>query len=897
MNRWIAAVLSCVLACVASTEVALAQVDSSTDADSGAPQSARTLRVGAAGPDLVLDGRLDEAAWASAPAATGFVQNQPRPGEPASQATEARVLFDGETLWIGLRLHDERPDSIASQLTRRDQTSGYSDWAGVIIDSYFDRRTGFAFLVNPRGVRRDAYLFNDNDDDEGWDPVWAAAASVDDGGWSAEMRIPLSQLRFSATADGEEATWGINFYREIAREEEESYWSPVLPDVDGLVSRSGTLTGIASLDPPRRLEIEPYTSARLTRAPGNDANPFYERNDGRANIGADVSWGVTPDLTLSATINPDFGQVEVDPAVVNLSAFETFFPEKRPFFLEGVDIFNSFGRTRTYNNFGGQDVFFSRRIGREPQRGVPGAAFADVPDQTTIATAAKLSGKTSSGWSIGVLDAVTLEETGSFVDDEGTFGETPVEPMTNYFVGRVRRDLRAGNTVVGGIITATNRDMGGDLFDPFLHSGAYFGGVDFEHAWGDREWTLSGYLGGSLVRGSPEALVRTQTASARYFQRPDAGHLELDSTRTSLGGYVGALSFAKTGGEHWLASATVREASPGLELNDIGFMSQTDNRSLSTLVLYRENEIGQRFRDWEAGVYHNIAWTTGNEKRFNGMGFFVGGTLKNFWYVELDGGYSGESFSPFLTRGGPLARVVPQWRAELEFESDRRKPISYNAGYFYREDQADEYDKVLFAGVLARPGPNVQIRFNPSLSFQRDADQFVTRRVDAGADRTFGTRYVFADVENTALELDTRVDWTFAPDLSLQLFVQPFISVNEFSRYKELREPRTFDFDVYGEDAGTLTREGETITIDPDAEGPAESFSFQEPTFNFRSLRANAVLRWEYRPGSELFVVWQHLRSDSGPEADLDVGRDFDDLFAAEGTNVLVIKGTYWLGL
>jgi hypothetical protein len=873
------------------------QVGGAGGADDGPRSSARALRVGSAGPELVLDGRLDEAAWAAAPVATGFVQNQPRPGEPASQPTEARVLFDGEILWVGLRLHDDSADSIASQLTRRDQTSGYSDWAGVIIDSYFDRRTGFAFFVNPRGVRRDAYLFNDNDDDEGWDPVWGAAASVDDGGWSAEMRIPVSQLRFSATAEGEEATWGINFYRQIARDDEESYWSPVLPGEDGFVSRSGTLTGIASLDPPRRLEVEPYTSASLTRAPGNGSNPFYERNDGGANIGANVNWGVTPDLTLSATINPDFGQVEVDPAVVNLSAFETFFPEKRPFFLEGVDIFNSFGSTRTYNSFGGQDVFFSRRIGREPQRGVPGASFADVPDQTTIATAAKLSGKTNGGWSIGVLDAVTLEETADFVDDEGAFGETPVEPTTNYFVGRVRKDLRGGNTVVGGIVTATNRDMGGDLFDPILHSGAYFGGVDFEHAWGDREWTLSGYLGGSLVRGSTEALLRTQTASARYYQRPDADHLELDSTRTALSGYVGTLSFAKTGGEHWLASATVRQASPGLELNDLGFMSQTDQRAISTLVLYKENEIGRIFRDWESGLYHNIAWTTGNEKRFDGYGFWVGGTLKNFWFVELDGGYSNASLSPFLTRGGPLMRVVPQWNTEIEFSSDRRKALSYNAGFFYREDQAGEYDKVVFAGLLARPGPSVQVRFNPSLVFQRDADQFVTSRAGAGADRTFGTRYVFADVENTALELETRVDWTFAPDLSLQLFVQPFISVNEFSRYKELRAPSTFDFDVYGEDAGTLTREDRTITIDPDAEGPAEAFSFSEPTFNFRSVRANAVLRWEYRPGSELFVVWQHLRSDVGTEPDLDVGRDFDDLFAAEGTNVLVIKGTYWMGL
>ncbi len=874
-----------------------AQVESDGGGGDGVPGGARTLRVGSGSVDVVVDGSLDEPAWASAPAATGFIQNQPRPGEPASQRTEARVLFDGEAIYVGLRLFDVDPAAIAAQLTRRDQTSGYSDWAGVIIDSYFDRRTAFAFYVNPKGVRRDLYLFNDNDDDEGWDPVWSAAASTDEGGWSAEMRIPLSQLRFSATGDGEAARWGINFYRKIAREDEESYWSPVLPDEDGFVSRAGTLEGLARLDPPRRLEIEPYTSATLTRAPGDPSNPFYDRNDAGANIGADINWGVTPDLTLAATINPDFGQVEVDPAVVNLSAFETFFPEKRPFFLEGVDIFNSFGSTRSYNTFGGQDVFFSRRIGRAPQRGVSGAEFADVPDQTTIATAAKLSGKTSGGWSVGVLDAVTLEETAPFVDDEGARHETPVEPLTNYFVGRVRKDLRAGNTVVGGIFTATNRDMGGDLFDPILHSGAYFGGIDFEHAWADREWTVSGYLGGSLVRGSEEALLATQTSSARYFQRPDADHLELDSTRTSLSGYVGQLSLAKTGGEHWLASATLRQASPGLELNDLGFMSQTDQRAISTLVLYQENDPGRLFREWDVGFYQNWAWTTGNEKRYEGYGYFVEGTLNNFWTVELDGGYIDWSYSPFLTRGGPLMRVVPQWNVELEFETDRRKAISFDAGAYYRQDQAGEYDKVLFGGLRARPSPSVQISFDPFLSFERDVDQFVTRRVDPLAAATYGTRYVFADVDGTELGLDTRVDWTFAPDLSLQLFVQPLISSNEFYAYKEFREPRTFDFDVYGRDAGTITSADRTLTVDPDGDGPAEAFSFDERTFNFRSIRANAVLRLEYLPGSELFVVWQHLRSDVGPEADLDVGRDFDSLFGAEGTNVLVIKGTYWLGL
>ncbi|MEN8375071.1 MAG: DUF5916 domain-containing protein [Gemmatimonadota bacterium] len=874
---------------------AQAQVDRSLSGGASAA-AAKTLSVETVAGGITVDGRLDEAAWSSASVATGFVQNQPRPGSPASQRTEARVLFDGEALYVGMRLYDDDAAAIASQLTRRDATSGYSDWAGVIIDSYHDRRTGFAFYVNPRGVRRDLYLFNDNDDDEGWDPVWAAAAAVDSDGWTAEMRIPLSQLRFSATTGTEETTWGVNFYRELAREDEEAYWSAVLPDVDGFVSRSGTLVGLRQLDPPRRLEIEPYTSASLTRAPGDAANPFFESSDFGGNVGADLNWGVTPDLTLSATINPDFGQVEVDPAVVNLSAFETFFPEKRPFFLEGVDIFNSFGRTRTFNNFGGQTVFFSRRIGRQPQRGVPGAAFDDAPDQTTIAAAAKLSGKTSGGWSIGVLDAVTLEETASFVDGDGVRGETPVEPATNYFLSRVRKDMREGNTVVGGIFTATNRDMGGDLFDGILHTDSYFGGADFEHAWGDRAYTVSGYLGASLVRGSEEVLLRTQTSSARYFQRPDADHIEVDSTRTSLGGWVGEISAAKTSGD-FQASATYREASPGLELNDLGFMSQTDQRSFSTLVFYQETDPGAWFREWDVGAFHSFAWTTDNEKRFNGAGAFIEGTLHNFWEIELDGGYNGASFSQFLTRGGPLMEVVPAWRVELELETDRRKTISFDAGFFYREDEAGEFDKVAFGGVLARPGPNVQIRFDPFLSFERDVDQFVTRQVDPLATSTFGTRYVFADVNDTSLGLDTRVDWTFAPDLTLQLFVQPLISRNEFTNYKEFREPETFDFDVYGQDRGTFERDGQTLTVDPDGDGPAESFQFSERTFNFRSVRANAVLRWEYRPGSELFVVWQHLRSDVGPQGDFDFRRDFDSLFAAEGTNVLVIKATYWMGL
>ncbi|MDX1545947.1 MAG: DUF5916 domain-containing protein, partial [Rhodothermales bacterium] len=797
------------------------------------------------------------------------------------------------------RLYDTAPDSVAGRLFRRDGND-YSDWFYVHIDSYFDRRTGFSFAVNPRGVRKDFLIFDDSQEDLSWDPVWSAAARMDDEGWTVEMRIPLSQLRYSES-DGPQ-TWGINFQRRIARHGEIAFWSPLPGDLSRYVSGFGTLAGIQNLSRPIRLEAQPYAVSRLHRPPGGpEGDPFYEENDLFASAGADLKYGLTADLTLTATVNPDFGQVEVDPAVVNLSAFETFFEERRPFFVEGAEIF-SFGRTRTFNNYGFTQYFYSRRIGRQPQRRLSGFDFVDAPEATTILTAAKVSGKTPGGWSLGALDAVTPVEKARFATAEGVRGREPVEPFTNYFVGRVRKDFSAGRTVLGGLVTAVNRNLEDPAFDPLLHQNAYVGGVDFTHAWGGRRWTVSGFGAGSLVRGDAEALLRTQRASARYYQRPDAGYLSVDPERTALSGYVGEVSLAKTGGEHWRGSLTYKETSPGLETNDLGFLSLTDRRAFSTFIQYEERTPERRFRNYNVFAFSNHAWNYGGDNVFTAYVLAARATFTNFWEVFGNVRYQPTVMNDRLTRGGPVAAFPASWSTFVAVESDDRKPFSAEFGVFARRDVEREYDTEFSLELNIRPTSALQIELEPEITFERDTDQFVTSIADALATATFGRRYVFADVTSTSLSLETRVGWTFTSNLSLQLFLQPLVVASDFDDYKEFLAPRTFDFAVYGEDVGTLTPDPETgrLIVDPDGDGLAGSFAvggrFGQDDFTFRSLRGNLVLRWEYRPGSTLFLVWQHARSNVGGEDALRLGRDLDDLFGAPADNVFLVKLTYWLG-
>lgn len=823
-----------------------------------------------------VDGRLDEAVWSLAQPATGFSQKEPEVGQPASERTEAYVLYDDAALYVGFRNSVRDPTTMIARMGRRDQFV-VSDRVSVGIDSYDDERTAFEFAVTAAGVKQDILLYNDTFEDWNWDAVWDVATHRTAEGWTAEFRIPLSQLRFR-TVEGPQA-WGIQFQRSIPSNGEESYWAPIRPDEDRYVSRFGRLEGLEGLHAPNGLEIQPYVAARLTREPGNAADPFYNENDVFGSAGADVKYGITSNLTLTATINPDFGQVESDPAVVNLTAFETFFEERRPFFLEGTDIFE-FGRTRTYQTRHTPTFFYSRRIGRQPLRGFGGdSIFVDVPQQTTIATAAKVSGKVGA-WSIGALDAVTTEERARFLDVSSTgLGEEErplVEPWANYVAGRIKRDFRGGRTVVGSLVTGVNRDMSDPAFAPLLHSSAYVGGLDFEHAWAERRWTVSGVGSVSRVGGDSLRIASTQRASARYYQRPDADYLDLDPLATSLDGYFAEVSLARTAGEHWTGSVTANLISPGFEVNDLGFQTRADARTLTARINYREQKpTPDWLRFYQIYGFTIQSWNYGGQRFDAFYALHNQVQFSNLWGFNARVFYQPETYNDRLTRGGPVARSPATWNALFQPFSDRRLPVFGDATFLGRWDESGRFERTVEVGLTARPSPSVEIRLAPEFSHTFRTDQYVGAFNDETATATFGRRYVFSDLDLTTLALETRLNWTFTPSLTLQLYARPFIAAGEFSGYKSFREPGTFSFDDYADGESPRTRSD----------------------FNEFAVQGNAVLRWEYRPGSALFFVWQQERYGFEPVGDFNLGRGLEGIVDGEVYNVFLVKATYWLGL
>ena len=893
----------------------------------------RTLRAARASGAIHVDGVLDESAWARVPAAGDFRQSWPDDRAPATERTEVRVLYDDDALYVGVRLYDSHPDSIASQLARRDASGIYSDWVHVVIDSYHDRRTAFRFSVNPKGVQKDVRHFDDTNEDLNWDAVWQVATAVDSLGWVAEYRIPFSQLRFnrcgtvaepgSAGADPPRAaggcTWGMNVQRDLARRGERSGWSYVPQNVNAYVSRMGDLEGIGGIPRPGRLEILPYVSSTLTRDTVQAGNPFYRRNAGALSAGADFKYGLTPGLTINGTINPDFGQVELDPAVVNLTQFENFFPERRPFFVEGADLFR-FGDSRSYNNFGFGQFFYSRRIGRAPQRGlgeddVRGDAtagrtvvernvlFDDPPQTSTILGAAKLSGKTAGGWTVAVLDAVTARETAPFEQELVTVGDAgdttrllgrrraPVEPLTNYLVARTRRDLNGGRSVIGALVTAVNRRLD-DEFVPQLRSSAYSGGVDFDHTWADRGWSLSGFLAGSRINGDSLAITRAQESFVRYYQRPDADYLRVDSTRRSLSGYQGSLALTKTGGQHWIGSLALQTASPGFEVNDVGFQQSTDRRAVATYVEYRENSAGRRFRNYGVFAWTSHAYNFGGDNVFQALTAGVRGQLVNFWNVGAEYRYDPPYFRDRLTRGGVLMLNPAGWSASANVSSDARKPLIVGLNLFDREDATIAFDRQVGLSFDTRPTSFVRVVFEPTFVRVVSPFQWLDERAAPAMTATGGRREIFSDVTTTELSFPLRVNWTFTPRLSLEVVAQPLVSANHFYDFKQLRAARGYDFETFGRDVGTITGSdatGYTVSVD------GESIDVGPLDFTQRSLRGSAVVRWEYRPGSALFFVWQQTRDGAPSFGDFRPGRDVGAVFREKERNVFVVKGTWWV--
>lgn len=868
------------------------------------------------GQNIKLDGILNEAIWSTAPVATGFTQRSPRDGGNPSQKTEARILYTDNEVYVGIMAYDNAPDSVIASLFRRDGNET-SDWVYVSLDSYNDKRTAFTFAVNPRGVQKDILYFDDRGEDVLWDAVWEAEAKMVEGGWSVEMRIPMSQLRFSSKDDIK--SWGVNFQRRIARHQEFNFWAPTSQSASGSVSLFGRLNGIRDLEEPRRLEITPYVSSVLERAPGNPNNPYYNENELDANIGGDIKYGVTSDLTLTATLNPDFGQVEADPATINLSQFEQFFSERRPFFLEGNEIFR-FGGTKTFNNFGNPNTFYSRRIGRSPQGNLSEAnrfsgnslydpsqtnsTFTNTPNQTKILGAAKLSGKTKSGLSVGTLYARTLEERSNYTAnlDNGntTKGNFIAQPSNNFLVSRLKQDFNSGNTVVGGFFSGMNRDIGGTYFENRLHNSAFISGADFEHGWNDRSWIVSGTASVSSVFGTTDAITRTQNAPQRYYQRIDSEGLSVDTNKTSLSGLASELSLQKASGEHWTWSVTGSMVTPGYETNDIGFQNRADYRAVSTGIQYQENDpkFLQFINLWS---YTTHAWNFDNDliaRGYNAGGYFQ---FKNLWSFNINGNANFDTISDRVTRGGPTFMMPGSWNFNFNINSNSSKRLSGGIGQFHREDRVGEYDHYFWGYLSYRPTTFIQISVEPEYGYQNDVDQFILRREQADnaldENQTFGNRYIFSDIKQTDFSTSFRLNWTFNTKMSLQTYVRPFIASGKYSKLKEFNNPGGFGFDVYGEDKGSVTQNADgSYNVDPDGAGGEDEFNVRPLDFNVSSLQGNAVFRWEYSPGSTFFLVWQQQRSGFRPNGEFNFGNDFGNLLDPEPTNVFLVKFSYWFG-
>jgi len=823
-----------------------------------------------------LDGRLDDAVWERAEVAQGLIQMNPRPGEPSAQRTEARVLYTNGALYVGMRMFDTAVDSIVAPLARRDATGISSDWAHVTLDSYNDRRTAFRFAVNPRGVQKDIFHFNDSDEDLSWNAVWDVATRVDSLGWVAEFRIPLSQLRFDNLGGGD-LTWRINFGREIARYDERSYWAAVEPNSGRFVSKAGELHGLRGLPSPRQLELQPYAVSHFTRAPREFDNPFYRRNALGGALGMDLKYGLTSDLTLTATFNPDFGQVEADPSEVNLTAFETFYSERRPFFQEGVDLFSglNLGQVDTQ---GGERLFYSRRIGRAPQRRIAGEGHVDRPEAATILGAAKLSGKTRDGWSIGILSTVTAAEYAR-VSREAVLTDEPVEPLTHFGMARVSRDLQEGQSAIGGVLLTTHRKIDSESPLDFLRRAAYVGGVDGRHRFGGGRFEADGALFGSRVEGSPLAIAITQRSSSHYFQRPDATHLRFDPSRTSLDGVAATANLQKIGGGHWRGGFRGSLRTPGFEANDLGFLRTADARTFLAGISYVDNQPGRWVRNYRWELGGGSTWTFGNERTLT-AGVFQGNLqLANFWGA---GGAMIRVFpalSPVALRGGPALGMPARTMMVGGMQTDPRRGVRWGAeGDLQREDETGGWAWSLQPSVTLRPSHQTLVSLAPRVARSETPWQFLNRQSVDGEDR-----FVGAHLDQTTVSLTARVNYALTPDLSIQFYAQPFVSAGAYSDLREVAHPRARAFD-------------ERFTPIPASRLGAS------PDFNFKQLNSNAVIRWQYAPGSSLFLVWSQGKQGQAGEGSFDLLRDFGRLLGTDtdhptpGTHVFLVKFSHWFG-
>lgn len=846
----------------------------------------RTSAVRVAGPHAIrVDGRLDESAWGRARWISDLRQKEPDQGAEPTLRTEVAFLYGDDALYVGARMESGRWASPTRLVTRRDE-AGSADRIVISLDTFRDRRTAYSFGVTAGGTRLDWYHPEDREDrrDVTFDPVWQADTRAVEDGWTAEIRIPFSQLRY---LEGR-AEWGLNVIRFVPSRNEDLYWALIPRDETGWASRFGFLDGLEGLGRSRPVELLPYAAVEAeVRSPSLAVpeDPLTRRAELAFRTGLDLKVGLGPSLTLDAAVNPDFGQVDFDPAVVNLSAFESLFEEQRPFFTEGNPLLSGGS---------GPTLFFSRRIGAEP-RGRPRGEFVSVPEAVPIRAAALVTGRLASGLSVGALAAVTGSVAARTFDPSAdSVGDVPLEPATAWGAYRIQREFGPWASTAGVTGTAVRR-FPGSADEPVvpLPEQAYSGKADWNLRFRGGAWELAGHGGFSLMRGDTDAITRIQRSSAHYFQRPDQDHVGLDSTRTSLGGWTAGARLMKNAGR-WLLRTGVQADSPGLELNDLGQIFRGDATVGWLDVIYRETDPGPLLRSWSLELQSRAGWNFGGVRRLALLGLGTTATLPDFTRMEGRVSWFPPTLSDDLTRGGPLMERPSDWTASLDVASGPAGAVGWSVSLF-RGNRNFMPDWIFRSSLTVRPA--ARWRLSAGLRHRRLADglQFVTA-LDGGPEETFDTRYVFATARVREIAVDLRAAYAFSSDVSLDASAEPFAATGSFTRFGELAAPRSSDLRIYGTGGtaitGTRTADGRRILTVDDGE---RTFEIPDPDFRRLSFRTSLVLRWEWRPGSTLFVVWQGNRSVSEARDDFVGPTALGEAVTAPGIDSLILKFSYWL--
>ncbi len=832
-----------------------------------------------------IDGWINEKAWDQVSWDSEFQMHDPYDDRPASQRTDFKVVFDKENIYVAIRAFDSAPDSIVKRLTRRDDMDG--DMVAILFDSYHDLQTAFSFVASAAGSKLDFYMTNDGDnEDNTWNPIWWVETQMDDKGWTLEAKIPFSQFRFDRSSGG---IWGLQVGRVIFRNNETSFWQPMSKEAPGFVHLMGELHGLQDIDPKKQAEITPYAVAGSEWFEAAPEDPYMAKGtDQTLNAGLDAKIGITNNFTLDLTVNPDFGQVESDPSQVNLTAFETFFEEQRPFFIEGKNIFDYPLAVHTMDN-----LFYSRRIGRRPQYypDVDENEYVKMPQFTKILGAAKLTGKTKNGLSVGIMESVTANETAE-IDQNGDRRFESVEPLTNYFAGRVSKEFHKGNTILGGMLTSTNRFNDEPHLD-FLHTSALSGGIDFQQYFADRSYVLSISSYMSQVNGSEEALVRTQRSPVHYFQRPDATYLTLDSSLTSLSGYGGSLQFGKQSGRfNFMAFLFLN--SPGLELNDIGFLNSSDEIVQIGWAGYNFNEPFSIFRNIRLNINQWNSWDFGGQHQVMGLNFNGHTEFTNLWSAGFFVGTESEAYSNNTLRGGPTIIIPGGFNSRFFVESSSRKKLVAEVSYFYHkgfEDSGSRYG--VDFDLTYKPISNLSISVYPEFSYRQSDLQYVDQQ---HFEET--SRYIFGSIDQKTFSTSLRLDLILTPELTIQFWGQPFIATGDYSHFKYITEPKASSFQdrfhtysaeeilyVEDEDLYNITESGSDL-----------NYNIENPDFNIKEFLSNLVFRWEYRPGSFLYLVWSQTRSGYDSYGMFQFEEDFTGIWDIHPRDAIMLKVSYRIG-